>query len=61
MDYNNLKQLFETNQKLHFKLYSLEYIVETSDNRIVIYAILCKERFSLKKVIYDILICCIWS
>lgn len=39
MDYNNLKQLFETNQKLHFKLYSLEYIIETTDNRIVIYAI----------------------
>ena len=39
MDYNNLKQLFETNQKLHFKLYSLEYIIETADNRIVIYAI----------------------
>ena len=39
MDYNNLKQLFETNQKLHLKLYSLEYNIEVVDNKVVIYAI----------------------
>lgn len=39
MDYNNLKQLFETNQKLHLKLYSLEYNIEAVDNKVVIYAI----------------------
>ena len=39
MDYNNLKQLFETNQKLHLKLYSLEYNIEVIDNKIAIYAI----------------------
>lgn len=39
MDYNNLKQLFETNQKLHLKLYSLEYNIEAVDNKAVIYAI----------------------
>lgn len=39
MDYNNLKQLFETNQKLHLKLYSLEYNIEVFDNKVVIYAI----------------------
>lgn len=39
MDYNNLKQLFETNQKLHLKLYSLEYNIEVIDNKITIYAI----------------------
>ena len=40
MDYNNLKQLFETNHKLHLKLYSLEYNIEAFDNKVVIYAIL---------------------
>ena len=39
MNYNNLKQLFETNQKLHLKLYSLEYNIEVIDNKITIYAI----------------------
>ena len=39
MDYNNLKQLFETNQKLHLKLYSLEYNIEVVDNKVVIFAI----------------------
>ena len=39
MDYNNLKQLFETNQKLHLKLYSLEYNIEVVDNKVVMYAI----------------------
>ena len=39
MDCNNLKQLFETNQKLHLKLYSLEYNIEAVDNKVVIYAI----------------------
>lgn len=39
MDYNNLKQLFEANQKLHLKLYSLEYNIEAVDNKVVIYAI----------------------
>ena len=39
MDYNNLKQLFETNHKLHLKLYSLEYNIEAFDNKVVIYAI----------------------
>ncbi len=39
MDYNQLCSLFNEKSKLHFKLYSLDYIVEKTDNMVVIYAI----------------------
>lgn len=39
MSYEDLKNEFEKNNKLHFKLYSLEYVIEHVDNNIQIYAI----------------------
>lgn len=39
MNYESMKTLFETKNKLKFKLYSLEYIIELSNNSIIIYAI----------------------
>lgn len=39
MSYEDLKNEFEKNNKLHFKLYSLEYLIEQVDNNIQIYAI----------------------
>lgn len=39
MNYEEIKNKFIANKKIMFKLYSLEYIIETSDNKIVIYAI----------------------
>lgn len=39
MSYESLKTEFEANNKLQFKLYSLEYLIEKIDNCIQIYAI----------------------
>lgn len=38
LSFEELKNKFITNNKLKFKLYSLEYVVETVDNRVEIYA-----------------------
>lgn len=37
MRYEDLKKKFEINKKLKFKLYSLEYIIEQVDDKVVIY------------------------
>lgn len=37
MKYEELKKNFELNNKLKFKLYSLEYIIEQIDDKTVIY------------------------
>lgn len=39
MNYESIKDEFETNNQLKFKLYSLEYLIEKVDNYIQIYAI----------------------
>ena len=39
MSYESMKSEFETKNKLKFKLYSLEYLIEKVDNCIQIYAI----------------------
>ena len=39
MTINEMQSLFDTQNKLHFKLYSLEYLIEKADNYIQIYAI----------------------
>ena len=39
MNYESIKDEFETNNLLKFKLYSLEYLIEKVDNYVQIYAI----------------------
>ncbi len=39
MNYESIKNEFETNNQLKFKLYSLEYLIEKVDNYVQIYAI----------------------
>ncbi len=39
MDYNELKQIYETNHLINFKLHSLEYVIEEDNNKCAIYAI----------------------
>ena len=39
MNYESIKDEFETNNQLKFKLYSLEYLIEKVDNYVQIYAI----------------------
>ncbi|MBQ9181050.1 MAG: hypothetical protein IJ134_00180 [Bacilli bacterium] len=44
MAYEDFKNKFITNNKIKFKLYSLEYIVEQKDNYVEIYAINYEKR-----------------
>lgn len=44
MVYDDIKKIFITNNKLKFKLYSLEYIVEQEENCVEIYAIYYENR-----------------
>lgn len=37
MRYEDLKKKFDINKKLKFKLYSLEYVIEQVDDKVVIY------------------------
>jgi len=39
MSLNELQTLFDKNNKIRFKLYSLEYIIEKIDNYVQVYAI----------------------
>ena len=39
MNYESIKNEFESNSRVKFKLYSLEYLIEKVDNYIQIYAI----------------------
>ena len=39
MSYESMKNEFETNNSIRFKLYSLEYLIEKVDNYIQIYAL----------------------
>ena len=38
MDYNQLYELFSNNKVIHFKLYSLEYVISIIDNHVQIYS-----------------------
>ena len=44
MKYEDLKKKFEINKKIKFKLYSLEYIIEEINDKVIIYAILYSNR-----------------
>lgn len=44
MVYEDFKNKFITNNKIKFKLYSLEYVVEQKDNYVEIYAIYYENR-----------------
>lgn len=39
MGFNDLQTIFDTNNKIQFKLYSLEYIIEKVNNVVEAYAI----------------------
>ncbi len=39
MNFESMKSEFQTNDRIKFKLYSLEYLIEKVDNYIQIYAI----------------------
>ena len=39
MSYESMKSEFETNNRIKFKLYSLEYLIERADNYVQVYAI----------------------
>ena len=39
MSYESIKNEFESNSKIKFKLYSLEYLIERVDNYVQVYAI----------------------
>ena len=44
MDYESIKQKFNELKVLKFKLYSLEYIIEEINDKVIIYAILYSNR-----------------
>ena len=44
-----LKELFERNREVRFKLYSLEYVIKEMDNKINVYPIL----YETKKSFYN--------
>lgn len=46
MNYESFKKIFEEKHVLKFKLYSLEYIIEPSENGVVIYPIIYNKRKS---------------
>lgn len=46
MDYKSLKKIFDEKHTLKFKLYSLEYIIESVENGVVIYPIIYDKRKS---------------
>ena len=39
MGLNDLQTIFDSNDKIRFKLYSLEYVIEKIDNHVQVYAI----------------------
>ena len=39
MSYESIKNEFESNNRIKFKLYSLEYLIERVDNYVQVYAI----------------------
>lgn len=43
---NELKQLFERQHEVKFKLYSLEYVIKEIDNKIAVYPILYENKKS---------------
>ncbi len=57
MSLNDLQALFDTNNHIKFKLYSLEYIIEKIDNYVQVYAIDYPTRknqyTSLKETMYN--------
>ena len=46
MDCESLKKIFEEKHELKFKLYSLECIIKSTDNGVVIYPIIYDKRKS---------------
>ena len=36
---NDLQTIFDSNNKIRFKLYSLEYVIEKIDNHVQVYAV----------------------
>lgn len=55
MSLNDLQALFETNNHIKFKLYSLEYIIEKIDNYVQVYAIDYPSRKSKYKTFEELM------
>ena len=49
MNYESMKNIFERNNRIKFKLYSLEYLIEKVDSYIQIYAL----DYPTRKSIYN--------
>lgn len=49
MNISELKTSFETNKKIKFKMYSLDYIIEMVNDKVVIYPII----YESKKNVYN--------
>ena len=54
MAYEDFKNKFITNNKIKFKLYSLEYIIDQKDNYVEIYAIYYEKRKQQYKSLDDL-------
>ena len=54
MSYESIKSKFETNNRIKFKLYSLEYLIERVDNYVQVYAIDYPTRKSKYKTLEDL-------
>ena len=39
MNFKELQEIFNSSNKIKFKLYSLEYVIESKDNEIIVYAL----------------------
>lgn len=39
MNFKELQEMFNSSNKIKFKLYSLEYVIESKDNEIIVYAL----------------------
>lgn len=52
---NELKELFEREREVKFKLYSLEYVITEIDNKIYVYPILYKTKKSFFNSLEDAL------
>ena len=50
-----LKELFERNHEVRFKLYSLEYVIKEENNLVVIYPLLYPQKKSRYKTIEELL------
>lgn len=54
---NELKERYEKNKEVKFKLFSLEYIIQNIDNNVVVYALLYSNKKNYYSTIDEALNC----